>query len=275
LAWGFHNEAWRVDLVDGRRVAITRSADGRTAGLVARMTTVGCRLRAAGVPVPAVLDPGWRTDAVGLMASEFVDGEVGAALLDRPGGPATVGAALGDAWRALQAADAEGLDLSVGWCSSAGLDAAGDAVARAIDRVGEAARPRLGRELAVARETLAGRRVGLVHGDLVPVNAIIRDGRLVGLVDLEWAARADPLADAAWFLWIVGYHHPSASGSAWGAFLDASGIDPGDRGTRMLLRTLPAVTMLERLEAAGEGMGRDHWVRLLRRFAGMPGAEGP
>ena len=225
------------------------------------------------MPVPPVLDPGWRSDEDGLLATEFVEGEPGAALLDRPDGPATVGAALGGAWRAMRAPDGEGLDVPIGWCSSAGLTAAGDRVARALAAVGGAARPRLVRELAVAREILAGRRPGLVHGDLVPVNAIIRDERLIGLIDLEWAAYAEPLADAAWFLWIVGYHHPSAAAPAWGAFLEASGIDPEDRATRTLLRTLPAVAMLERLDAAGEGPGRGHWKVMLRRFVGTPGDE--
>jgi aminoglycoside phosphotransferase (APT) family kinase protein len=268
LRWGFHNETWRVDLVDGRRVAVTRLADGASASAARRTTAVAARLRDTGLPVPAVVDPGWRASTADLLATSYVNGEPGAELLDREGGAATVGAALGEAWHAMQAIDSEELDLPWGWSSAHGLAAAADRVTRGLAAVGPAARPRLLREVAIARETLAARATGFVHGDYVPVNAVLRDGRLAGIIDLERAARADPLTDPAWFLWIVGYHHPVAARAAWLAFVEAARIDIGDRATRTLIRTLPVVLMLERLDAAGDGRERGQWIAMLRRSAG-------
>jgi aminoglycoside phosphotransferase (APT) family kinase protein len=218
--------------------------------------------------VPEVVDPGWGTRAPGLLATTFVEGEPGAALLGRTGGPAAVGEVFGAAWEAMHAVDTEGIELPLSWCSGPGLAAAGDAVRRAIAAVGPGARPRLIREVAVAREVLGGRQTALVHGDFVPVNGLIRDGTLVGLIDFESAGLADPLTDPAWFAWIVGYHHPAVAAAAWSSFLAAAGLETDDRATRTLLRILPLLAMLERLDGAREEAQRGRWIGMLRRFAG-------
>ena len=178
--------------------------------------------------MPAVVDPGWRVAPTNLLATAFVDGDPGATLLGRPGGPVTVGKVFGAAWRAMQTVDPDRLDLPVSWSSGAGLAAAGDRPGRAVAQLAAAARPGLIRELAVARELLAGRRTGFVHGDFVPVNALVADGRLAGLLDFESAGVAEPLSDSAWFAWIVGYHHPAVAGEAWASFLAAAEIVTDD-----------------------------------------------
>jgi aminoglycoside phosphotransferase (APT) family kinase protein len=197
-----------------------------------------------------------------------VEGEPGAALLGRSGGPAAVGAVFGAAWQTMRAVDTDGIELPLAWGSGPGLAAAGDAVRRAIASVVPSARPRLIREVAVAREVLGGRTTGFAHGDFVPVNGLVRDGRLVGLIDFESAGLADPLTDPAWFAWIVGYHHPAVAGAAWTSFLAAAELETNDRETRVLLRILPVIAMLERLDGARDERQRGHWIELLRRFAG-------
>src|SRR3954452_4658178 len=74
LGWGFRNETWRVDLVDGRRIAVTRFADAANTGVVVdRIVRLGPRLRSAGIPVPRAVDPGWVADRH-LLATDFVEG---------------------------------------------------------------------------------------------------------------------------------------------------------------------------------------------------------
>ena len=49
----------------------------------------------------------------------------------------------------------------------------------------------------------------LVHGDYGPHNLLLAPdaGRVVGIVDWEWARRGDPVEDLAWAEWIVRHHH--------------------------------------------------------------------
>ena len=262
LGWGFRNESWRVDLVDGRRIVVTRFADASAAPAVVRRTKeLGPRLRAAGIPVPEIVDPPGLGEP--LLATRFVDGMVGAALLDVS--PERVGLVMGAAWRILATLDTEGLDLPTGWACKEGLAAAdrrGD-LRRALDRLDQAQRPRATEALDRAGELLAGRRTGFVHGDFAPVNVIVRGDHLAALVDLELAGRADPLFDAAWFRWIVGYHHPPAEGTAWAAFRSAARIDDAEPAAG-LLRVLPVIGLLERLGGATVDAEVDHWRAMLR-----------
>ena len=51
---------------------MTRLAHGAPANAVDRITAVGARLRDSGLPVPAVVDPGWRESTVDILATTFV-----------------------------------------------------------------------------------------------------------------------------------------------------------------------------------------------------------
>jgi aminoglycoside phosphotransferase (APT) family kinase protein len=111
-----------------------------------------------------------------------------------------------------------------------------------------------------------------VHGDLVPANLLLRDGANV-LLDLEAARIGDPLLDAAWFRWIVAYHHPELVPAAWAAFAGAAGIATSDATVRALLDAYPVLRILEIL--AGPGVGpsaRGRWLRQLEQGVGMPAA---
>jgi aminoglycoside phosphotransferase (APT) family kinase protein len=269
LGWGFRNETWRVDLVDGRQIAITRFADpANAAALVERTTELGPRLRSVGIPVPRTVDPGLASGD-GQLATEFVEGLPGAAALDRPHGPELVGSVMGGAWRRLASVDIEGLSIPVGWPSEDGLAVAtGDGrLDGALACVDASQRSGVARDVAVAGELLRARPTSFVHGDFAPVNVVLRDGELVAVVDLELAVRADPLFDAAWFRWIVAYHHPAAGPLAWGAFVSASGIDEEDDGVRELLRVLPVVGLLERLASATVDSEAEHWQAMVRSIA--------
>jgi len=272
LGWGFRNESWKVVLAGGHEIAVTRLADAEAASSISTLTRlVGARLRAAGVPTPAVIETGGATTAP-IMLTEFVAGTAGAALLDEPGGSGVVGSVLGATWRRLAAVNPAGLPISSTWAAADVL------VASSVERLDRAA-PRLAgperRQVAAAIDSagvlLAGRPPGFVHGDLVPVNIVVRDRALAALLDFEFARIADPLLDAAWFDCILAFHHPADEPIAWRAFVASAGLDDREPATHDLLRVLPIVRLLELLD---EDRGQDdsvaHWIRVLRAWLARP-----
>jgi aminoglycoside phosphotransferase (APT) family kinase protein len=268
LGWGFSNETWRVSLADGRDVAMTRFADAEEATRVGSLArAIRPRMVAAGIATPAAVDLGFAPEA-GVMVTEVVDGIPGAELLNSDGGPAGVGSILGDAWRRLASIDPSGLPLEMPWSDSADLAAASSArLDRTAPWLTGRERELLAADISTLPALLAERQPGFVHGDLVPVNVLVRDGSLVALLDFESARIADRLLDAAWFDWIVAFHHPAQEPAAWGAFLEASALEPDDPSARALLQLLPLIRILEildddRLTAASA----DHWARMLRAW---------
>ena len=67
---------------------------------------------------------------------------------------------------------------------------------------------------------------------------------VVGLLDLEFARIADPLFDAAWWGWVVRYHHPERWVHAWPQLLVAAGI-ADDEETTARIRVIQRLRCLE------------------------------
>jgi aminoglycoside phosphotransferase (APT) family kinase protein len=252
LAWGFTNESWVATARDGRRLVATRLADPAAAEpLRVRTALARPRLAKVGLPVPAVLEtPGGSTtpdDADGrILVSEFVEGRPGPEVLGEPGGPALVGRLLGEAWRRLAGVDPSGLGLPARWASPDELASAARAWAVAsAPRLSRSARAQLNARLADLPSLLARRATGLVHGDLVPANVLVRGRDLAALLDLEAMRIADPLLDAGWFDWIVWFHHPADEPAAWEAFSEAGGAGERDETAMALVSLLPAIRLLE------------------------------
>lgn len=265
VEWGFRNEVWRVGLADGRHVAVTRFVDTESAAWIVSLTArLQPRLHAVGVPSPTVIDA--VPASADLLVTEFVDGTVGAALLGEPDGPALVGSILGATWRRLAQVDPHGLGLDVTWLRPEELAESSRARLSRVGRlIGGTASRRLAEAVAFSADLLAGRRATVVHGDLVPVNVIVREGGLAALVDFEFARVAEPLLDAGWFDSVVAFHHPAQRGAAWQAFLAASGIDVDDPVTRDLLRILPMLRYLEILDDPSTAPeDAPHWIAMLR-----------
>lgn len=248
MSWGFTNESYAATAVDGRRVVATRFVDANAARRVlligpataARLAEVGLRTP---VPLPELSD-----GRMSIVVTERVEGVPAAELLDRPGGSTVVGRALGEAWSALGRLEPGGLDLDDLWARPRDL---AQASVRWLEKVADglsSSRAEVARErVANLAHLLADRRPGFVHGDLVPVNLLVDQGRTAAILDLEAVRLGERLLDAAWFDWIVRYHHPDVRMRAWSAFTAAAGIEERDGSIRELLDVLPLVRILELL----------------------------
>ena len=109
-------------------------------------------------------------------------------------------------------------------------------------------------------------RVGtsLVHGDAGFHNTLWDEGRLVGLIDWEFAGHGNPLADAAWIWWSLTFRR--ASEGVWESFVD------GYRSDRMAMIGWSSEAVLELVRAqmfsllarTAEGSGaQKEWLRRL------------
>lgn len=260
LPWGFRNETWRVELTDKRQLAVTRLADRRSGPLIpARIAAVQPRLVMAGLPVPAIESRATRAGTV--LISPFRIGVPGPDLLDRPSGPAMVGSLLGSAWQKLARADPAGLDLPDLWASPERLArAAAEWLAELHAQLPRGARARLATAIETLPRSAQGWPAGIVHGDLVPANILVANGALVALFDLEFVRLGDRRLDAAWFDWIVWFHHRSIHPVAWEAFQEAGEIEL-DSATREAVRVLPAIRLLEILHDLQRGdSARPRWL---------------
>lgn len=140
------------------------------------------RAREAGVPAPPVLFADLDGELLGepLLVLEYLDGEVAG----RVANPEAFAAEMADAMAAVHRID------TTGW----GLASPGPLRAPAP----EAERPILMRAHAALLPHLeAFSPTTLLHGDLWPGNLLVREGRLVGILDWEDARLGDPLIDIA------------------------------------------------------------------------------
>jgi aminoglycoside phosphotransferase (APT) family kinase protein len=236
-----------------------RAADRRAMDRRLRLGRDLARL-APWLPVPEVLggDGHGRTPYV---VSRFVPGISGRELLGNDASAALVGAAIGRVAREIAGVPTAGLHLPRTWGDPARLGAAARRwLEEAGPSVGAVAARRIQGLVERLPDGFAGVRSVFAHGDLAPVNVLIRDGTVVALLDLERARLAHPLFDAAWWRWIVRYHHPARWPAAGGAFLSAAGIEP-NAGTLAQLDMLAVLQCLEMLAATppGRSATRAEW----------------
>ena len=270
LRAGFTNESWVVTTRAGRRLVLTRMADPDAASaLLDRAPAVIARLARAGIdsPVP-IADRSNRARHV--VTSALVAGTSGMDLMGDDADGAAVGRIAGTTWRALGTVAPSGLGLDDLWARPADLTAAArswlELVVRSLGRDGTR---RVDERLAELPMLLSDRRPGFVHGDLVPANLLIADGALAALLDLEAVRIGERLLDAAWFRWIVRYHHPATEPTIWSGFVASSRLDTDTDGIAALLEILPVVRILEILAWPALGAGaRSRWIEQLRACVG-------
>jgi aminoglycoside phosphotransferase (APT) family kinase protein len=276
IRWGFTNESWLVTTRRRRKLVVTRMADSAAAHeVVQRGPAIHAALAGIGISTPVALAESSAPERA-IVVSPFVSGQSGMERIGDAQGAASLGRLVGRAWLALGRVETAGLDLDDLWARPNDLAAAARswlvAAGRAVERpVGR----QVSRRLQELPRLLAGRPPGFIHGDLVPANVLVDDEELSALLDLETVRLGERLLDAAWFRWIVRYHHPDVERAAWRGFASASGIDDADSTTRRLLDSLPIVRILEILGQPSLGAAaRERWLDQLRACA-APSANRP
>ena len=93
------------------------------------------------------------------------------------------------------------------------------------------------------------------------------------ILDLETVRIGDPLFDAAWFSWIVRYHHPAAWPAAWAGFLEAAELSGPDDAAGALMLALPTARILEILaNPTLTSASRSAWLAQLEAILAVVGA---
>jgi aminoglycoside phosphotransferase (APT) family kinase protein len=252
--WGFENRTAIVTLADGRRLVVQR-INGRALAhhklKLARL--LPDRLAAVGLRAPRLLAADASSEPP-YAVREYLPGEPGASLMGTVAGAIQVARAMGALLPRLAKVSSTGVGLHSGWAQPARL-------ARQAQQQLERCRPLLGSAAIAALEAtiaelparFAGRPACFAHGDFCPVNALIDNRQeeaedqaivVVGLLDLEFARIADPLFDAAWWGWVVRYHHPERWLHAWPRLLAAAGI-AWEQATQERVRVLQRLRCLE------------------------------
>ncbi len=261
-----------VTLASGERVVVQRGAltlAGR-AGVARRIRLArALRSRAPALCVPEVLGGNADDPRGPWVATRFVDGQAGSELLASAEQAATLGAIAGAAAASVARTSPDGLRLSRRWADRELLaSAAGrwlSAIAAGPDVNESGARdggsiPLHRAHALVARipSLLAASPAAVSHGDLAPVNLVVRDGALAGVLDLERMRMAPAAFDAAWFRYLVQLHHPECLQAVWPPFAAARNL-PDVSGATAVLDDLATLACLELAATAPTPPARATW----------------
>jgi aminoglycoside phosphotransferase (APT) family kinase protein len=277
-AWGFENRTDVATLADGRRVVVQRISYHTMAEHKLRLAQLlPDRLAGVGIRLPRVLAADPRANPP-YAVREYIPGEIGAALLRSDEGAIRLATVMGALLPHLARVATDGLRLHTGWSAPERLARQArqqlDRCDTLLDATTSAA---LTHTIDQLPQLFANRSACFAHGDFCPVNALIDERRTtndersdfvltntnstdaysspsvlrpsssVALLDIEFARLADPLFDAAWWGWVVRYHHPERWRVAWPHFLAAAGI-PNDPTTAERIRALQQLRLLEALD---------------------------
>jgi aminoglycoside phosphotransferase (APT) family kinase protein len=276
--WGFENRTVIVTLEDGRRLVVQQINSSLLAGHKLHLAQIlPDRLAAVGVRAPRLLAADAAADPP-YGVREYLPGSPGAGLMGTVEGAMQVARAMGALLPRLALVATSGAGLSDTWASPASLAAhAQQQLARCRPQLDDSASAALEAAIAELPARFADRPAIFAHGDFCPVNVLLEIGdrelgigswnlgmseaiaqpatsdpqpptpRIVGLLDLEFARIADPLFDAAWWGWVVRYHHAERWSHAWPRLLAAAGI-ADDSATAGRIRVIQRLRCLEMID---------------------------
>jgi aminoglycoside phosphotransferase (APT) family kinase protein len=280
--WGFENRTVIVTLEDGRRLVVQQINSRALAGHKLHLARVlPDRLAAAGLRAPHLLAADAAADPP-YGVREYLPGAPGASLMGTIEGAIQVARAMGALLPRLALVETAGAGLSDVWASPASLARqAQQQLDRCRSLLDDPASAALEATIAEVVAHFAGRPAVFAHGDFCPVNVLLGTGdwglgtgdwglgnsdihlaaslpspvtrhpspvtRVVGLLDLEFARIADPLFDAAWWGWVVRYHHLARWVHAWPQLLAAAGI-ADDQATAARIRVIQRLRCLEMID---------------------------
>lgn len=278
--WGFENRTAIATLADGGRLVIQRMAGRAIARHKLRLArALPARLAAAGLRAPRLL-AGDASAKPPYAVREYLPGETGASRMGTLSGAIEIAGLMGQLLPRLARVPTAGAGLGDAWADPPRLARlSGKYLARCQDLLGAPAARQLADTIARLPARFAGRPACFAHGDFCPVNVLLEAweagrgaGRedqapaVAGLIDLEFARVADPLFDAAWWGWVVRFHHPARWAAAYPHLLAAAGI-ADDPTTRALIQALQQLRCLEVVDyhlRTGRPDGAAMWADRLR-----------
>jgi aminoglycoside phosphotransferase (APT) family kinase protein len=241
-AWGFTNKTDIVTLENGERIVVQRYRRPQDAAHRLRvMDALREPAAAAGIAIPRVRESNLDADPAWVVFEALPGAAVPDAVrLDGPGFP-EIARAMGELLAVFRELPTPELgDL---WTDPQRLAAAGaDWAEQVLDPTERAKAAALIERVPVL---FAGRPAVLAHGDFAPVNVLVDDGAITGLLDFEAVRLADPLFDVAWWAWSVSFGPREAFDTAWPEFLAGAGVDAADPDLPERLRALQVLRMLE------------------------------
>ena len=268
FSMGFENRTSRVALANGD-VRIVQQITNRdlAAHKIRLAQMLPERLAEVGVRAPQVLQAS--TAEPPYIMREFVVGAMGSTLLASEAGAIALATAMGATIPLLAQVRTEGLGLHTAWAVPQRLAAHAERQLARRAMLISAANAAALRETIGTLETLfADRPSVFAHGDYCPVNVIVeqaRDWELAArsisqgpqppapspqplvLIDFEFARIADPLFDAAWWGWVVRYHHEERWRVAFPQLLAAAGI-ANDAANQARIAAIQRLRLLETLD---------------------------
>lgn len=253
--WGFANQTEIVSLADGRRLVVQRITRRFFAPQhLALAAAIPPALQTLGIRAPQLLAGDAQHDPP-FAVREFLPGTPANTLLDSDANAIWLATAMGALLPRLATLDTDALPLPTTWTHPDTL--ANDMQRRLVTchaLLDEQVRLALAMVLTRLPALFAGRPGVFAHGDFCPVNALLlgeeaQGSPVLALVDFEEARVADALFDAAWWSWVVRFHHPECWRVAWPTFLQAADI-PADTLTAPRIRALQLLRLLENLDDA-------------------------
>ena len=268
VGWGDAGATYRLELSDGRSVAVRRGSGPAASDTIERTARVMRGLAASGLPVPTA-NVVRASDATHLV-TPWIEGMTGAAWLDDADRAIRLAEEMGALARRLRSVDPSLFASDAAPVRSRELALVATAN---LDRLVENLQAVTYRAMVAAIDWLAATdrwRPVVVHGDFAPVNVIVGpDGRILALVDFEHARVGSPMADVAWWGWVVRHHHPNAWRAAWPTFRAAAGVPSGELADDEV-RAVMLVRLLESVATAADAATRRPWVRRLDEAAVWP-----
>ena len=274
--WGFANRTDIVTTAGGDQLVVQRYRDRELAAhRIKTMAALAGPLAQLGITIPTAQrvqlddDPPWAifNELAGVPVPDAGVHGLGGAQFPH------LAKRMGDLQRRISTVSVTDLDLPDGWAGPRMLAAdASGWLEQIADRIGVAAAEILRRTIADVGRLLGDRPTVIAHGDFAPVNMLVVDGEITGLLDFESTRLADPLFDVAWWAWVVGFHHPADLGRSLPSFLEGAAARR-DASQDELIR---ALQLLRLLELAAKSVGeerdsRDMWTARLTETLGWTG----
>jgi aminoglycoside phosphotransferase (APT) family kinase protein len=270
-AWGFENRTDIVTLADGRKLVVQRVSNHELAPHKLRLAQLlPDRLAQVGIRLPRQLAAD-ATASPPYAVREYLPGVTAATFMRDIPSAVEVATAMGALLRRLRLVATDGLQLHSGWADPARIARQARAqLDRCRELLDEPARHALAATIDEVAGRFAGRGGHFAHGDFCPVNALVmirtsesivsspllvvenhepQAMQITALLDVEFARLADPLFDAAWWGWVVRYHHYERWVAAWPALLAAAGI-VADEATLGRVRVIQRLRCLEAADYA-------------------------